>query len=168
MAWVWWVVAAFAMGFAEIFALDLVFANLVVAALVGAGVAALGGTFTAQALTAAGTAAVLLVVVRPVLLKRLGVQGAYQPTGTDAHVGRAARVVARVDELGGRVKLAGEEWSARSAAPDLVFEAGAAVRVVSIDGATAVVAPPPPPDPQPVPQTGPPAGPHPAPDGGTP
>jgi membrane protein implicated in regulation of membrane protease activity len=135
----WWVIAAVALGVLELFALDLVFANLVVAALAAAGVAALGGSFTAQALTAAVTAAVLLTLVRPALLKRLRVQGELHRTGTDAHVGRAARVLAQVDDLGGRVKLAGEEWSARSARPGEVFPAGAPVRVVAIDGATAVV-----------------------------
>lgn len=141
MAWFWWVVAAFALGVAEVFTLDLFFANLVVAALAGAGVAALGGSFTAQALTAAGVAVVMLLLVRPLLLKRLRVQGELQQTGTQAHVGRPARVLARVDDAGGRVKLAGEEWSARSASAAQVFPVGASVRVVAIDGATAVVAP---------------------------
>ena len=145
MAWLWWVIAAFVLGMLEIFALDLVFANLVVAALAGAGVAVLGGSFTAQALTASGVAAVMLLAVRPILLKRLRVQGEFVPSGTDAHVGRPARVLARVDELGGRVKLAGEEWSARAASSADVFPEGAAVRVVAIDGATAVVAPAEPP-----------------------
>ena len=142
MAWLWWVVAAFVLGMLELFALDLVFANLVVAALAGAGVAALGGGFTVQALTAAGVAVVMLAVVRPAMVKRLRVQGEYVPSGTQAHVGRPARVLDRVDELGGRIKLAGEEWSARAASPGDVFAGGAAVRVVAIDGATAVVAAP--------------------------
>lgn len=176
MAWMWWVVAAFVLGLLEVFALDLVFANLVVAALAGAGVAALGGSFTAQALTAAGVAAVMLLLVRPVLLRRLRVEAEYRPTGTQAHVGRPARVLARVDDLGGRVKLAGEEWSARSSSPSEVFDPGTAVQVVGIDGATAVVAAPPPPAPPP-PTAPPPAtgpldrggrDPDPAPDGGTP
>lgn len=152
----WWVVGAFVLGLLEIFALDLVFANLVVAALAGAGVAALGGSFTAQSLTAAAVAAVMLLAVRPALVKRLRVQGEYVPTGTEAHVGRPARVLARVDEVGGRVKLAGEEWSARAASPADVFPEGTAVRVVAIDGATAVVAPAqPPPAPDPTTRPGP-------------
>ena len=168
MGWFWWVVAAFVLGVLEIFALDLVFANLVVAALAGAGVAALGGSFTAQALTAAGVATVMLVAVRPVMLRRLRVAAEYQPTGTDAHVGRPARVLARVDEVGGRVKLAGEEWSARSASPAEVFTEGQAVRVVAIEGATAVVAAPPaqPPGADPPPDPARPS--SPTPDGGTP
>ncbi len=164
MAWMWWAVAAFVLGLLEIFALDLVFANLVVAALAGAGVAAAGGGFTAQALTAAGVAAVMLLLVRPVMLRRLRVEAAYQPTGTQAHLGRPARVLARVDDLGGRVKLAGEEWSARTSSPSEVFDEGAAVQVVAIDGATAVVTAAAPPEGAPPPT---PASPR-TPDGGTP
>ena len=48
-------------------------------------------------------------------------------------------MLAEVSEDGGRVKLAGEEWSARSLEPGAVFAVGAPVSVVSIDGATAVV-----------------------------
>jgi len=152
MAWVWWVIAAFALGVAEIFTLDLFFANLVVAALAGAGVAALGGSFTAQALTAAGTAMVMLLLVRPVLLKRLRAQGEFQPTGTQALVGRTARVLTAVDDAGGRVKLAGEEWSARTESGE-VLAVGETVTVVAIDGATAVVQAPPPAPPSPPPSS---------------
>ena len=45
----------------------------------------------------------------------------------------------RVDKNGGRVKIGGEEWSARAYMPDQVLEAGAEVEVVKIEGATALV-----------------------------
>jgi membrane protein implicated in regulation of membrane protease activity len=48
-------------------------------------------------------------------------------------------VLERVDGSGGRIKLAGEVWSARSLDTDQVFEPGRQVDVVEIDGATAVV-----------------------------
>ena len=41
--------------------------------------------------------------------------------------------------MGGRVKLAGEEWSARSFMPDEVYEPGTQVEVAKIEGATALV-----------------------------
>lgn len=154
MAALWWVIAAFVMGGLEIFALNLVFGTLVLGALAGSLVALLGGGFTAQAITASVVSLLGLAVVRPVLVKRFKVEGRFSPTGTAAHVGRPARVLAEVTELGGRVKLAGEEWSARSADPARVFPAGAAVSVVRIDGATAVVA-----DPAPAPPTAPPTSP---------
>lgn len=140
MAALWWVIGAFVLAGLEVFALNLVFGTLVVGALAGALAALLGGDFTVQAITASVVSLVGLAVVRPVLVKRFKVEGRFTATGTAANVGRAARVVAEVTELGGRVKLAGEEWSARTDVPGATFPAGTTVRVVAIDGATAVVA----------------------------
>lgn len=60
-------------------------------------------------------------------------------TGIDALKGRSALVLERVDGSGGRIKLAGEIWSARTLDADSSFEPGQQVDVVEIDGATAVV-----------------------------
>jgi membrane protein implicated in regulation of membrane protease activity len=50
-------------------------------------------------------------------------------------------VIVAVTPVSGRVKLAGEVWSARSVAGGYPLEVGSTVQVVRIDGATAVVAP---------------------------
>ncbi|MBV8258187.1 MAG: NfeD family protein, partial [Actinobacteria bacterium] len=60
-------------------------------------------------------------------------------TGTAALEGARAVVLQRVDEQGGRVKIGGEEWSARAYVPDEVFEPGEPVEVARIEGATALV-----------------------------
>jgi membrane protein implicated in regulation of membrane protease activity len=60
-------------------------------------------------------------------------------TGTAALEGAPAVVLQRVDGDGGRVRIGGEEWSARSFMPDQVFEAGVRVEVMKIEGATALV-----------------------------
>jgi membrane protein implicated in regulation of membrane protease activity len=44
-----------------------------------------------------------------------------------------------VDANGGRVRIGGEEWSARSYMEDGVFEPGTRVEVAKIEGATALV-----------------------------
>ena len=56
-------------------------------------------------------------------------------------MGRDAEVLVEVTPTSGRVKLAGEVWSARSVASTYPLEVGSTVQVVRIDGATAVVAP---------------------------
>jgi membrane protein implicated in regulation of membrane protease activity len=61
-------------------------------------------------------------------------------TGTDALVGRRAVVTRRVDSAGGRVRIGGEEWSARSYLEDEVYDEGSTVDVVRIEGVTALVA----------------------------
>ncbi len=53
--------------------------------------------------------------------------------------GKQAVVLERVDGSGGRIKLAGEIWSARALNGDLSYEVGQEVDVVEIEGATAIV-----------------------------
>jgi membrane protein implicated in regulation of membrane protease activity len=60
-------------------------------------------------------------------------------TGAAALEGARAIVLQRVDSRGGRVKIGGEEWSARSYVPDDAFDVGAEVEVAQIQGATALV-----------------------------
>lgn len=139
--WLWWVAGALVLGLVEVASLDLVFAMLTAAALVAAAVAYAGASFTVQVLVFSGTAALLLLVVRPLALKKLKPAGPAQLTGTAAHVGRTAEVLSVVTDRSGQVKLAGEVWSARSAEPGVTVEPGELVDVVLIDGATAVVRP---------------------------
>jgi membrane protein implicated in regulation of membrane protease activity len=58
----------------------------------------------------------------------------------EALKGKQAIVLERVDSSGGgRIKLGGEIWSARSLDAGLAYEPGQEVDVVDIDGATAIV-----------------------------
>ncbi|MEV6183941.1 NfeD family protein, partial [Streptomyces sp. NPDC052015] len=57
----------------------------------------------------------------------------------DALKGKQAVVLERVDGAGGRIKLAGEVWSARSLDSGRAYEVGQEVDVVDIEGATAIV-----------------------------
>ena len=61
-------------------------------------------------------------------------------TGVAALVGTEAVVLEAVDGRDGRIKLAGEVWSARAYDGDSVFSVGQRVHVLEIDGATALVA----------------------------
>jgi membrane protein implicated in regulation of membrane protease activity len=140
--WLWWVGGALALGLVEVASLDLVFIMLSIGSLAAAGAALVGATFTVQVLVFAATSGLLLAVVRPIALRRLKPAGPAQRTGTAAHVGRRAIVLTPVTDRAGRVKLAGEEWSARSAVPGRSFDVDELVEVVQIDGATAVVGPP--------------------------
>src|SRR3954451_3310423 len=104
-----------------------------------AGVVALGGVWTALQLVvfiACSVASVLLV--RPLARRHLHMPAALR-TGTAALEGAKALVLQRVDANGGRVRIGGEEWSARAFMEDGVFEPGQRVEVVKIEGATALV-----------------------------
>lgn len=137
-AWVPWLGLALVFGIVETTTLDLVFLMLAGGAVAGAIASVLGLPFLAQALVAIGASAALLGVVRPVAKRHLRQAGSSR-TGVAALVGRRAAVVERVDPHGGRVKLAGEIWSARSYDGRSVMEVGASVDVIEIQGATALV-----------------------------
>lgn len=136
-AWVLWLALALIFGIVETTTLDLMFLMLGGGALVGGVAAMLGAPFLVQALVAIAASAALIGVVRPVAKRHLR-QPVNARTGVAALVGRRAIVVERVDAHGGRIKLAGEIWSARSY-DNAVIEIGAAVDVVEIQGATALV-----------------------------
>ncbi|WP_309135350.1 NfeD family protein [Cellulomonas sp.] len=139
MGWLWWVGAALLLGVLEMLSLELVLGMLAVGALAGGLAYALGAPVAVQLLVAAVTALVLLLVLRPWLLRHLRGRVDLPETNAAALVGRAAVVVADVDAASGRVKLAGEVWTARTA-DGTALPAGTPVTVVRIDGATAVVA----------------------------
>jgi membrane protein implicated in regulation of membrane protease activity len=135
--WGWWVVGAFLLLGLEAMSLDLLFASMAVGAVAGAIAAALGAPVIAQSLVALGVALMTLFVLRPIGVRLL--RTADQETNVHALRGSQALVMQRVDARGGRVKIGGEVWSARSNAPGAEFPAGTDVLVVEIDGATAVV-----------------------------
>ena len=92
-----------------------------------------------QIITFAVVSAALLLSLRPWLLRHLRHRVPLAETGAAAQIGRTAVVVDRVTELSGRIKLQGEIWSARTVDGSPELPIGAEVRVVRIDGATAVV-----------------------------
>lgn len=139
--WVWWVIAAVALGVLEILTLDLVLLMFATGALAALIASALGGDIVVQVLTFAVTSTVMLVFLRPYLLRNLRRRTPLVETNAAANVGRTALTLSEVTDRGGLVKLAGEQWSARTDVAGLVLSNDTTVRVVRIDGATAVVAP---------------------------
>ncbi|CUU55801.1 Membrane protein implicated in regulation of membrane protease activity [Parafrankia irregularis] len=133
-----WVVVAGALLVGELFTLDLILIMFSVAALLSAGVAALGGNLIAQLVVFAVASTGLTLGLRPVARRHLQ-QGPELRTGTEALVGARAEVLERVDGRDGRVRLAGEVWSARSFPDTDVLDVGATVLVLRIEGARAVV-----------------------------
>ena len=120
-AWVIWAIAA-----------------VVLAAVVAAIVAALGGGAVVQLIVFIVGAVAALATLRPVARRHLQMPSRLR-TGTAALVGARALVLERIDAHGGRVRIGGEEWSARAFMDDGVYEAGDRVEVVKIEGATALV-----------------------------
>jgi membrane protein implicated in regulation of membrane protease activity len=137
-AWLIWLIAAGVLAIAEALSVDLVLIMFAAAALLAAGVAAIAAPAVLQVAVFAAASLGLLVVVRPLAKRRLEIPH-HQRMGIEALVGRTAVVTNTVDQHGGRVKLAGEEWSAEAYDPTQVLEIGRTVRVMEIRGAAAVV-----------------------------
>ena len=138
-AWIAWAIVAVGLAVGEIFTPGLFFLGpLAVAAVASAIVAAIGAGIAVQVVVFAGASLASLAVLRPLARAHLRMPPSLR-TGTAALVGARAIVVQRVDENGGRIRLGGEEWSARAYVPEQVFEPGAHVEVAEIQGATALV-----------------------------
>jgi len=82
----------------------------------------------------------MITLVRPVARRHLRSHPQLR-TGVAALIGREAVVLTPCGRDPGRVKIGGEEWSARSYDPDLLIPAGTRVDVFAIEGVTALVHP---------------------------
>jgi membrane protein implicated in regulation of membrane protease activity len=137
--WLAWVGLALALGAIEVVSVAFVFLMLAGGALAGAVAAAVGFPLEVQVMVAVGVAVALLLMVRPIVKGRFMVPDGNDEIGAVAQVGRSAMVLQTVTEHDGRVKLGGETWSARTAPDTAACLPGQEVRVVSIQGATAIV-----------------------------
>jgi membrane protein implicated in regulation of membrane protease activity len=136
--WLLWLIAAGVLGVAEMLTLTLVLGMLAVSAAAAAVAAGVGLPPEAQIAVFAVASVLLVGVARPVA-RRHGRTPAGLQTGTAALVGRRGIAVTDVDRHGGRVRIGGEVWSARSYDEHQVIASGTGVDIVQIDGATAVV-----------------------------
>jgi membrane protein implicated in regulation of membrane protease activity len=138
-AWLIWAIVAVLLAVGELATPGMFFLGPVALAAVAAGVVALFGVGPALQLIVfiAGSIASVLVL-RPLARRHLHMPAAIR-TGTAALEGTRAVVLQRVDANGGRVRIGGEEWSARAYMEDGVYEPGTRVEVVKIEGATALV-----------------------------
>jgi membrane protein implicated in regulation of membrane protease activity len=133
--WLVWLIVAAVLAVAEILTLTAALGMLSAAALVTAGLAAVGLPVGWQLLAYAS-----LLLVRPVALRHMR-QPQSARFGIDALVGKAAFVVSEVTGAGGRVRIDGEEWTARAYDETLVIAPGTTVDVIEISGTTAYVYP---------------------------
>jgi membrane protein implicated in regulation of membrane protease activity len=122
-----WLGLAVVLAVVEIFSLDLVLLMFALGAVGGSIAAGFGAPLWVAILVFIVISVAFLYFVRPPIVHRLHA-GPTLTTGHAALVGRSAVVLEPVDKMNGRVQLAGEVWSARTADEHETF-----------DGATAVV-----------------------------
>src|SRR5579885_3109618 len=138
-AWVSWAIVAVLLAVGEILTPGLFFLGPVALAALAATIAsAVGAAVWVQIVVFGLGSFAALGLLRPVARAHLRMPHAIR-TGAAALEGARAVVLQRVDGRGGRVKIGGEVWSARSYVPDEAFDVGTEVEVAQIQGATALV-----------------------------
>jgi membrane protein implicated in regulation of membrane protease activity len=136
--WAIWLILAALLAAGEVVTTGFILGPLAVAAALAALTAAIGFGLVVAVIVFIAASVGSLALLRPVARRHLRTPAALR-TGTAALVGAPAYVLERVDSLGGRVKIGGEVWSARTFFDDQVLEPGTRVEVAKIEGATALV-----------------------------
>ncbi len=136
--WVVWLIAAAVLGVAELLTTTLALGLVAVGALAAAGVSALGADAGLQVLAFVVVSLAGITLIRPLGLRRLQRHPTLR-TGTAALVGQTGYVLAEVSPQSGRIRIGGEEWSARPYDEMSVIPPGSTVDVLQIKGATALV-----------------------------
>ena len=140
MGWLLWVILAVVLAVGEVLTPGLFFLGPVAIAALAAAVASLLGVGTLGSVAVFIICSVAsLAILRPIARKHIRLP-ALSRAGTDALIGRKGLVTQQVDRNGGRVRIGGEDWSARAYLDDQVFPEGATVDIIKIEGVTALVA----------------------------
>jgi membrane protein implicated in regulation of membrane protease activity len=138
-AWVIWAIVAVGFAIGEVLTPGLFWLGPIALAAVLAAVAAAVGLGAGVQLVVFILASIAtLGILRPIARAHLKMPHALR-TGTAALVGARGLVLDRTDAHGGRVKIGGEIWSARTFDETQVIEPGTSVEIVKIEGATALV-----------------------------
>ncbi|MCX6141531.1 MAG: NfeD family protein [Candidatus Kapabacteria bacterium] len=130
----YWLAAAILLFILEIVTPGFVLANFAVAAMAASAAAWLDASFNVQLIVFVVTCLVSFVAIRPLLHKTLMKTSHSTPTGSDAVVGRLARVTDAIPASpdGGRVQVDGDSWRAMSVDGMPIAE-GVTVKVVRVD-----------------------------------
>jgi membrane protein implicated in regulation of membrane protease activity len=108
-------------------------------ALGGMAVALVGGATVLQLIAFIVVSGMLLALVRPLAQRQLTDSTPLQLDGVNTLIGRTAKVTRDVDVDGGRIRMGADEWTARTQHSGERFAVGETVRILQVDGATAVV-----------------------------
>jgi membrane protein implicated in regulation of membrane protease activity len=145
-AWIVWLVLILVFVIVEMLTLDFVFLMIAIGSVGGLVSGLFGAPWWLQLLIAAALSVILVFFIRPPLLHALKRGGDPAKSNVDRLIGMGGVVVSTVSRTTGLVKLqVGETWTSRLADTGDWSELvpGEHVIVVSIEGATAVVAPAP-------------------------
>lgn len=133
---IWWLVVGTVLVIAELFTGTFVLLMLGIGALAAGVVGLFGAPGWFMGVVFAVVSSVALWLLRPWINKRFG-KG--REMGLAAIEGADVLVLEKVSSDSGMVKIEGELWRARPYDVAQTYEPGERVRVVKVDGATALV-----------------------------
>lgn len=139
MAWGIWAIVGVVLLILETLTVDFTFLMIAAGAFAAAGVSALAPeSLLLQVLAGTAVTILLLLFVRPYVKRHIN----DRPTGAsnvDALKGQLAHALTTVDVTGGRVKIGGDVWTAKSYGSPIPADTD--VVVTGIEGAAVVVKP---------------------------
>ncbi|BDH57414.1 NfeD family protein [Tsukamurella sp. PLM1] len=140
MAAALWVIGAIVLTVAEVAAGEFTLLMLGGGALVTAGATGLFGLpLWGQGVVFSVSSVLLLLLARPPLRRYVESRRGEAPSYLETLPGSTAVVTGEITAGGGRIRLGGEEWTARTPYDGAPIPVGTQVTVVEIDGAVAVV-----------------------------
>lgn len=135
LSWEFWLLATVAFLIGEVFTAGFLLGALMPGSIMAAIVSAFGVGVQGQLLVFAAGVLIGLFYMRPIFLRKLD-EGS-EPSNVDAIVGSTAKVVGPIaDGEAGYVKVASEEWRARSIQN---HDVGDMVEVTGVEGNTLLV-----------------------------
>jgi len=137
MTWMTWLIIAIVLGIIEMLTVEFTFLMFAGGALAAAAAGGFTDSVVIQIAVFAIVSVILLFTVRPWARRHIDQSSPESRTNVDSLPGKIAEALSDVTARGGRVKLDGEVWSARTyGAP---IPEGSIVVVTRIDGAHAIV-----------------------------
>jgi len=136
-----WIVLGIALAIAEAFTATLFIIFFAVGAVAAAGVAALGGPLLLQVITFAVVSGLSVAALRPIIMRhaKSAAETGDVAFGMEAIEGGHGTVLEEVDGDHGMIKIDGEMWQARAFDHKEKYLPGERVRVIKVDGVTAIV-----------------------------
>ncbi|WP_249998028.1 NfeD family protein [Actinoplanes sp. M2I2] len=136
-----WIVLGIALAIAEAFTATFLIIFFGVGAFAAAGAAALGAPLLLQVIVFAVVSGLSVTALRPIILRHAkpAIETGDTPFGVEALEGTQAMVLEEVDGAHGMIKIDGEHWQARSFDGHEKYLPGERVRVIKVNGATAIV-----------------------------
>lgn len=140
-AWIGWLVLIAVFLVIEMLSLDFTFLMLSVGSAVGLVTDFVGVPVWIQVIIAAAASVILILFLRPPLLKRLHRGEDPTKSNVDALIDLRGIALSDITQISGQAKLAnGDTWTARTSTA-VPIPQGAPIAVNAINGATAIVRP---------------------------